>query len=468
MKHDTANYGFLLQFSEPFINRLVNRIFALGIVPTRFTHDNATPPGLISTRRFPFGREAYKRYLMDALFGYDVAVYEPSVRLVPGPTDEIELSVGFSLSVLRELYVRCYDQAGGIEIPDDPATVDPDVDYPIVYETMPGADLYPSPAEPIKGRLRIRLFLGVRPFDRGYRVTVDCTTAGLDVIASVALYVADWDPGLVHFIETMAGKFITEVLRKEIKEIDVTGQIGVLDAFDLTIRPPVDIRIGEEPEQRVLSVAFNLSTQVGLGDREQIQVRTEGEDFALQLSEGFLAQLVGRIYDDFLPRRFSVTGKPDPAGPLLLYPPRIRLVDGLLQLNLLLEAGGIAQLFVNADLSIGDQANGEFAVRVERLAIHPRLRPYQISTLVNVVTFYVLDALISTALGSIFQGPVNSTLKQGVDAFLINGALAFSFDAPVGGAPDVTVRVDPGRFSFEPSVAVLRGNLSVVEGRVHA
>jgi hypothetical protein len=60
-------------------------------------------------------------------------------------------------------------------------------------------------------------------------------------------------------------------------------------------------------------------------------------------------------------------------------------------------------------------------------------------------------------------------LQLGLDAFLTNGALAFSFNAPVRGAPDVTVRIDPGRFSFEPNVAVLRAGLNVVvEGRVHA
>lgn len=464
MSAKTAGYGFILEFSERFANRLVQAIFTNNGVPIHFTDQQQNPPGPISSRRFPTGVDLYRRYLSDVMLGYDVSIGNPKVTFVTSPAEVIDFRIEFSMLFSRELYVRAYDPAHAIELPDDPASVNPTVDYPVIHETVPGPGMYPpAGTQPVRGFIRVILPLAVLDFGAqpgGQRVTVNATAANLQAVAQVGLTnVPTWDASLVHFVEQTSSKMLTELLRNEVKEIDITPLFGALSAFGLYTVPPVDLRLVYLAPQRLLGIGLNLSTQFSLGHPAKMPFTASQTDFALQLDEGFFAQLIAQLYNLVIPHRYDFHGNVNPAGAIFLQQPQVRFVGTELQLILTVDAT-VAGLVCLVGLKINSTGAGNFSVVITTLQPHPTLGPAFASRLANTVTFYLLDSLISKIISCLFTGPVQNSLNNGLNAFLTSGALAFSFDSPVRNTP-LMVSIKPISFQFEPGRSVLQANLNI-------
>jgi hypothetical protein len=382
------------------------------------------------------------------------------VKFITGPQEVIELKIDFSFLFSRELYLRTSTPTE--EIPNDPSLVDPAVDYPIIHETVPGPGLYPPPGTPrVEGYLKIILPLAVLPFggSSGQRVTIMATQATMQAVAQLKFTNVNWNVAFTQYVEITSSKMLTQLLRKEIKEIDITPMLGALDAFDLHLKPPIDLRLAALGSQRLLGVGLNLHTQVKVGDPAKMPFTSATTDFATQFDEGFFTQLIQRIYDDRIPHRFKLDGTPDSTGGILLLPPALKFNPGELELNLMVRTG-VADLFCNAAIQIQSTGPKNFKVVVTKLSIHASLQPMPMTRIVNTVTFYLLDGLIAQVLGDIFTGPVENSLTSGLNTFINSGALAFAFKSPIRKTPRIAT-IEPVFFGFEPGRAVIKANMNI-------
>lgn len=460
MSKQTAGYGFIIEFSEAFATRVAKNIFTENGISTHFSDKDTSPPGPIKSRAFPSGKEVYKKYLADAALGYDITVTDPEIKFIIGTQEAIELKIGFGFLFSRELYLRQFTSV--LEIPDDPSLVDPSVDYTIVHETVPGPDFYPPPGtDAVEGVLKIVLPLVVFPFSgsKGHRVTIDATQANMGAVVLLKFTNVTWNAPFTQFVEITSSKILTELLRNEIKEIDITPMLGALDAFDLRLKPPIDLRLSKIGTQRLLGIGFNVHTQVKLGDKTKMPFTSADTDFAAQFDEGFFSQLIQRVYDDRIPHRYNRNGDPDAAGGILLLPPALKFNSGELELNLMVRTA-IGDLFCNASIKIISTGVKTFDVEIAKLSIHLSLKPIPLSRIVKTVTFYLLDGFIAQVIGDILTGPVENGLNSGLNDFINSGSLAFAFNSPIRKTRSM-VSIEPVYFGFEPGRAIIQANMNI-------
>lgn len=464
MADPLAKFDFSLEFSENFATRLLNAVFDFHGVASRFRHDDAGQPGLLTTRQTVGGRFAYQGFLIDIEAGYDFLLEKPAVRFIGGSTQLIEINFGFGLKLPRNLVTRVYDTAS-VDTPlaNDPTDVKQTVTYPEAHRTAPATDPYPGNAAPLhKGHIIIRFPIAQKPFSTGRRVSAATAHTSMKTVVSVKLDVPI-DPRLATFIEITASKALTYLIAREIDDYDLTPLVGDLEAFGLKMREPVISRIGATASQRVLAFAANEYATIGDGDPLKLPYLSGASDFSASFREAMFAQLIFALYQDgVLPRRFAMNGLPDPGGPVLMEQPRISFGNDGLQITVRLDLpnDGVA-IAVNATLAFEPQAAGHLHVKIKSLKVDIQFPGLGVGWLVNTITFHLLSAFVGDILASVLMKPINNSLDNGLQSFINSGALAFGFRSPIRGTAK-KAEIIPTAFLFEPGTCTLRGDVTIV------
>ncbi|MCR6630127.1 MAG: hypothetical protein NVV74_08800 [Magnetospirillum sp.] len=461
MTEPLSGYDFIIQISESFANRLITALMASGTVKTSFHHAEGANPGLLRSRTTATGRIMYQNLLVELDFGYEIAISQPRIRFITGADEHTELSLDFALEFPRELTLRRFAPVGDSPLADDPKDVKVSVDYEVVHGSSPYP---PQGSSPVRGSLVIALPIETAPFESGVRVSVATGRASRQAVATVIIDVQGMDPRLERFLGSVASKIISEILRREIDGIDLTAMVGALDVFGLATRPPMHLRIAQARAQRALGIGFHERGRIGDGNPAAMPFILDGQDFSLQMAEGFFVNTMTALYDDgVLPRKFGYDGKPDPEGDILIEVPRFRFRDGTLGIVTRIDLVGRPTgptVVLDADIRLVRKAD-QLLVEVVRLDINVGIPALDPLTLLMSVLFNVLDVLIDHLFASLLRDLVDSSLKQGLDEFLRSGALAFGFRSPVRGGL-LSVELAPFSFVFLPGAAVLTGALSVV------
>lgn len=459
MSIQTAGYSFLLEFSQSGVNKIVRALFDVetGGVPTRFSHDQAGQPGLLSTRDDLTGRVFFQRYLIEGLIGYELSLYDPSVRLLGGPYQQVELTLHFDFTLFRELLVR--RTADTLHIPADPSTVDPGGRYEVTYDS----GLQPTTVPGARGKIVIVLNLQHQPFGAGNRATIDATRSGLPVVDRVDIQDVDWPAGFEDFVETVAAKSITTILRNEVRQIDVTSQFGVFNAFGVTLRPPLHMRIGASREQPSLAVGLHEWSLVDDGRPQKIVHEAAAADYAAQIDEGFFSLLIAQLQNTgTIPRRFSTSGNPANDGPILLHNIRLSFEQRRIRLHILVEYEGLIDLFAETFLSISADGIGTLKIDLQNTRVHVRLQGILggIQRLLNTLTFFLFDTMIAEILGKLLEAEVERTAGATLAQFLAGGRLGFAFRSPIRNTKLVAA-IRFIEFAVQPGRALIRGNINI-------
>lgn len=455
----TAGHSFLLEFSQSGVNKIVRALFgAAGQgVPTRFAHDEAGQPGLLTTRGDASGRVFFQRYLLEGMLGYELSLYDPSVRLLGGPLQQIELKLHFDFTLFRQLVVR--RTADALQIPDEPSSVDPGGTYPVAYDS----GLHPAAVPGMRGALAIVLNLAHQPFGAGNRVTIDATRSDLPLVDKVDIQGVEWPAGFEDFVETVAAKAITTLLRDEVRQIDITSQFGVFDAFGLRLRAPLHLRIGPSQTQPSLAIGMHEWSLVDDGRPQDIVHAAGPADYAAQIAEGFFSLLVAQLQNTgTIPRRFGSSGDAVGGGPILLQNIRMSFEPGRMRLHILVAYDGVAELFAETFVRITADGAGILRVDLQDTRVHIRLQGLLggILRLLNTLTFFVLDALLVRILGDLLEAQVERPVGTTLAEFLSGGRLGFAFRSPIRNTP-LAAAIRFVEFSFEPGRALLRGNIDI-------
>lgn len=459
MSSQTAGYSFLLEFSQSGVNKIVRALFDVGTggVPTRFTHNQVGQPGLLTTRDNAIGRAVFQRYLIEGLLGYDLSLYDPSIQLLGGPHQQIKLTLHFDFTLFRELVVR--RTADTLQIPADPSTVDPGGTYEITYDS----GLQPTTMPGVRGAIIIILNLVHQPFGPGNRVTIDATQSRLPVVDKVDIQGVDWPTGFEDFVETVAAKSITTILRNEVQQIDVTSQFGVFDAFGLKLRAPLHMRIGASQAQPSLAIGLHEWSLVDDGKPENIVHEAGAADYAAQIDEGFFSLLIAQLQNtEAIPRRFNTSGTADKQGPILLHDIRLSFERGRIRVNLLVDYQGFVDLFAETFLSISADGAGGLKIDLQNTRVHIRLQGILggIQRLLNTLTFFLFDAMIAQILGRLLEAEVERTAGATLADFLAGGRLGFAFRSPIHNT-QLVVTIRFIEFAVQPGRALIRGDMNV-------
>jgi hypothetical protein len=461
-----AGFDFSLEFSENLATRVLIAIFVDGAVPSSFNYDDPGQPGLITTRQTVGGKFVFENYLIDIEAGYELSLRDPVVRFQVGSTQLIEITMGFTFKLPRNVVTRIYDTSNpDTPLAEDPGTVKQNVDYPTAYRTAPATDPYPGRASsPLAGKITIDFPVGQKRFAAGRRASA--FTAGVTRQAIVVVTLDDpFDARLKHFIETVVGKALTELIRREVDDYDMTPLLGDLSAFGLQVRDPVAIRLGATGSEHVLAVACNEFATVGNGDPLALSFFAGRSDFAVSFRESMFAQLIIALYQDgTIPDRYHSNGVPDPHGEILLVQPRIFFSNKGLALTFELridESDGETLIVTIQSIIAFEQVGvGELRVRLVSLQVDVNIEGLGALGLVNFVTFNLLAAFVGGILASILQKPISNSLDDGFEAFLASGRLAFSFNSPIRGTRR-SLQVLPTAFTFIPGICTLRGAFTI-------
>jgi hypothetical protein len=454
----TAGYSFVLEFSQSGINKVVHALFdGSGGVPTHFAHNEAGQPGLLTTRDDVTGRVFFQRYLIEGLLGYELSLYDPFVRLVGGLYQQIELTLHFDLTLFRELVVR--RTADALQIPADPTTIDPGGSYQLTYDS----GLQPPTVPGARGAIVIILNLAHQPFGAGNRVTIDATKSDLPVVSKVDIHGVDLPAGFEHFVETVAAKSITTILRKEVRQIDVTSQFGVFDAFGVKLRAPLGMIIGASQAQPSLAIGMHEWSLVDDGKPENIVHEADAADYAAQIDEGFFSLLIAQLQNtETIPRRFNTSGNGDPGGAILLQNIRLSFEQGRIRIHILVDYQEFVSLFAETFLSISADAAGSLKINLQDTQVHIRLQGILggIQRLLNTLTFFLFDALIAQILGKLLEAEVERTAGKTLAEFLAGGHLGFAFRSPIRNTKLVaTIRFI--EFAVQPGRALIRSGIDI-------
>lgn len=463
MSDQTAGYSFLIEFSQSGVNKIVRTLFdaRTGGVPTRFAHDQTGQPGLLTTRDDVTGRVFFQRYLAEGLLGYELSLYDPRVRLIGGRYQQVELTLQFDFTLFRQLLVR--RSADALHIPADPSAVDPDGSYQLTYDS----GLLPNTVPGATGAIVILLNLAHRPFGAGNRVAIDATQADLPLVDRVDIEGVDWPRGFEDFVETVAAKSITTILRNEVRQIDVTSQFGLFDAFDIRLRAPLHMRIGPSHAQPSLALGMHEEYLVDDGRPQSIVHQAGTADYAAQIDEGFFTLLVGQLQKgEIIPRRYDTSGDADAAGAVLLHDIRLSFERGGIRVNILVEYMGIAGLFAETFLGISADPAGNLKVDLRNTRVHIRLRGILggIARLLNTLTFYLFDSMIAEILGKLLEAEVERTVGATLPEFLAGGRLGFAFRSPIRNT-QLVARISFIEFAVEPGRALMRGNINIEDAK---
>lgn len=458
MSSQTAGYSFVLEFSQSGINKVVRALFdGSGGVPTHFAHDEAGQPGLLTTRDEVSGRMFFQRYLTEGLLGYELSLYHPFVRLLGGPYQQIELTLHFDFTIFRELVVR--RTADTLQIPADPSTIDPAGNYELTYDS----GLQPTTVPGVRGAIVIVLNLAHQPFGPGNRVTIDATKSDLPVVSKVDIQGVDWPTGFEDFVETVAAKSITTILRNEVRQIDVTSQFGVFDVFGVKLRAPLGMRIGASQAQPSLAIGMHEWSLVDDGKPEKIVHKAGTADYAAQVDEGFFSLLIGQLQNtETIPRRFDTSGNANPGGAILLQNIRLSFEQGRIRTHILVDYQEFVSLFAETFLSISADAAGNLKIDLQDTHVHIRLQGILggIQRLLNTLTFFLFDALIAQILGKLLEAEVERTAGKTLAEFLAGGRLGFAFRSPIRNTRLVaTIRFI--EFAVQPGRALMRGGIDI-------
>lgn len=462
MNQPLAGFDFSLEFSEPCVSRILKAIFVGGGTQTRFAHDDAGQPGLLTTRQSTTGAVAYQKYLFEAEGGYEFTLFDPNVRFISGLAQAVEINFGFGVKFLRNLVTRIYDP-GVVDTPlaFNPADVKITTLYQEEHRTMPANDPYPGQASrPHTGRIVIRFPITQKPFQNGRSVSGTTSATNAQSVVLVTLDEA-FDLRIKSFIEVVASKALTEIMRREVDDYDLTPIIGDLHAYDLTVREPVVLRIGETATERVLAIAMNEYATVTNGDPNALLFNANDADFSVSFSEAMFDGLIAALYQkNVIPKRYTTEGKPDPIGTVLLEQPRLDFVGNSLNLHLRLVIGSHGNIVVTVDgtIEFNRRLDGSLGVLVTNLVTDVQVPGLGIAWFINTVTFHLLGALVGAVLTSLLQKPLSNSLDDGLQKFIDSGALAFAFGAPLRGTA-IKTKIVPTVFVFRPGVCTLRGTL---------
>lgn len=455
-----AGFDFSIEFSESIITRLLKTLFDDLAVPTRFNHDDGGQPGVLSTKQTVGGKLAYERYLIEIEAGYNFKLFDPVARLVGGAQQNLELDLGFGLKLPRNVVTRIYDATNlDTSLAPDPGDVKQNVAYAEEHRTAPADNPYPGATAPYnEGRIRIALPLVQRPWATGRRVSGQAAAASRQAVVSVRLD-GSLDARLKTFLEVVASKALTELIRREVDDYDLTPMVGNLDAFGLKLRDPVALRVGESGGARYLAFAAHEKATVGNGDPAQLPFLAGGSDFAVSFREAMFAQLIYVLYQDgYIPRRYAMSGLPDLGGPILIEQPRLSFRPQGLDLACRLDVNGVA-ISISATIMFTPTPGG-LHVSLSNLVVDVQFPGLGFLQLLNTVTFHLLSAIVGEVLASLLEKPISNTLDDGLEAFLASGALAFAFHSPIRGTPHF-VAVKPTDFRFVPGSCTLRGEVAI-------
>lgn len=457
----TAGYSFIVEFAQSGVNKIVRALFSRPGqgVQTRFEHGDPGQPGLLSTRDSASGRFAFQRYLFEGMIGYEVFLYDPAVRLIGGSNQQIELSVGFDFTLFRQLLVRKTEDA--LAIPADPASVDPDGSYLVAFDS----GLQPEHLPGTRGRLLIVLNLTDRGFGAGNRVTIDATRSSLASVVRVDIQDIDWPVGFEDFVETVAAKAISTLLRSEIREIDVTSQFGVFNTVGVKLREPLQLRIGRSHAQPSLAIAMHEWSLVDDGRPSDIVHEAGGADYATQIDEGFFILLVAALQNaEVIKRRFNTSGEADVNGAIRLHNIRLSFEGSRMRIQVPVDYRDSVNLFVETFVRLTVVGNGTLALDLEETRVHVQLLGFLggIQRLLNTLTFHLFDAMISDVLGNVFEAQVEHFAGATLHEFLGAGRLGFAFKSPIRNT-DLVASLMFTEFAVVPGRALIRGNLSIEE-----
>jgi len=459
MSNETAGYSFLLEFSQSGVNKVVQALFRAGSngVPTRFAHNEPGQPGLLTTRGDATGRAFFQRYLIEGMLGYELSLYDPSVRLLGGFYQQIELKLHFDFTLFRQLVVR--KTADALQIPDEPSTVDPVGAYPVAFDS----GLQPTEVPGVRGAISIVLNLLHQPFGAGNRVTIDATRSGLPVVDKVDIQGVDWPAGFEDFVETVAAKTITTILRNEVRQIDVTSRFGVFNEFGLTLRAPLHMRIGASKTQPSLAIGMHEWSLVDDGRPQHIVHEAGAADYAAQIDEGFFSLLIAQLQNtETIPRRFATSGDADAHGPILLQNIRLSFEEGRMRINILVEYNGAVDLFAETFVRLSVDGAGTLKVDLQDTRVQIRLQGILggILRLLNVLTFFLFDAMMAQILGKLLEAQVERTVGATLAEFLVGGRLGFAFRSPIRNT-QLVAAIRFVEFTVQPGRALMRGNIDI-------
>lgn len=460
MSQQTAGFSFILEFSQTAINKIVNSLFRDNVeaFPKAFNDDDEGQP-VLSTKDSATGQLFYRKYLIEGMAGYELSLNNPFVKLRGGDLQQIEFQIDFDLSINRQLLIKSTDDA--LQIPDDEQTIDPNANYPIVYDS----GVYPRNPPSISGRISIALNLSAAPFGSGNRVHIKASESNLGLVNSVSIESIDLPDQFLDFIEILASKVITKILASEIKEIDVTPQFGVFDAFDIQFKEAISLRI--IPGDTVPSLAVGMQ-EYGLvenGDPHSILSQAEGEDYSLQVDEGFTTYMMGQLQnDEVIPRRFELNGTPSESGPIFLHNIRLYFVNGGLGINTIVEYDGAVELFAKTIVKIGVGLSGEVETELSETQLHVRLNGLTggVQYIFNLITFNVLDKLLGAVIGATLGSVINPVIQTSVEDFLSTSKLTFAFESPIRNTSLIST-IKPSAFIFEEGRSTIRGTVNIEE-----
>ena len=461
MSDPTAGHSFLLEFSQGGINKIVRALFETPDqgVPTAFRYDGDGQLGLLSSRETVSGRVTYQRYLIEGLVGYELSLYEPLVQLLGGERQQVKLSVGFDFTLFRQLVLhKTSDQ---LEIPPDPSSVDPNRDYLPAYQS----ELQPPEVPSVKGRIVIVLNLASMEFGAGNCVTIDATGSELSVVEKVDIQDVDWPLGFEDFVETVAAKSISTILKNEIRNIDVTSQFGIFNIFGLTLRSPIHLRIGGSDSQPSLAVGMHEWSLIKNGRPLEIVHESRDGDYATQIDEGFFSLLIAQMQNgEIIPRRFNLGGAADQDGPILLHNIRLSFEGSRIRIHILVTFNSFVDLFAQTFVRLTVDGAGVLKFDLEETRVHIQLQGVLggVQRLLNTVTFYVFDSMVSKILGDLLEADVERPIGKTLDEFLAGGKLGFAFKSPIRDT-NLVAALRFTEFGVEPGRALIRGDLSIEE-----
>lgn len=457
----TAGYSFLLEFSESGVNKIIQALFTSteGGVETLFRHNDKGQPGLLTSRDSVSGRLTYQRYLLEGLIGYELSLHDPYISLLGGSRQQVELTIAFDFTLFRQLMIR--STSDQLHIPADPETIDPNQDYDVVFDS----DTHPPDAPGVRGRLVIVLNLANTQFGTGNRVTIDASRSDLSLVEKVEIENVDWPLGFEDFVETVTAKSIVTVLSNEIREIDVTSQFGNFNAFGVTLREPIHLRIGKSELQTSLAVGMHEWSLVDDGRPLEIGHHVQACDYATQIDEGFFHLLIMQLQNgSVIPHKYNATGDANQDGEILLHNIRISFELERIRVQILVSLGNFTDLFAETFVRVSSDANGILQFRLEDTRVHPQLGGYlgAVQRLFNTLAFYIFDSLVADILGDLWEAVVDRTVGDTLEEFLERGAMGFAFKSPIRNTEFIAVLLMK-EFEVEPGRAILRGDIGIEE-----
>lgn len=386
----TADFNFVTQFSEQFLNRLLKALYLHKVFPTHFV-------GQLS-RTEP-------RYGITITFDYELDIGEPTLYLDTGTAG----GVGFRGTVTGELRLA----AGFEPRPGEPAL-------------PPLRKVIPVQAE-FEAVVRLAL---VTAGEQSFLELVFIDLPDLKLELQMEPFPHN------ELVSRLVKRGLLVKLRNQVKRIPISQLIETFTLGGWAVAEPA-LRIIDGPDEYdSVTVAMNTFPNRGLGRPDELNDFTNAPersfDFGLGVNQALLLQTLDRAWQrGQIPRRFDDEGRPNPNGLNTVSRFAFDLQDGRILLSVFArrQAGPVEpEIGVHAIARI-QFADGDLRVDLSDVRIEYPWLMHLLGFLVLNVVWLIVFRMLDGFLGRLVEREGESAL----DDFLRNNLLRLSFEGIVPG-----------------------------------